>query len=320
MVKLELVPDFPAEDGFKLLFIYMETNFNELFDNFNNCLQPDFPDPYTRDSTRRAGILKITDIFNNKNDTEIRNIIELLMNAKEKFYMNRSKILEGKPRLSPGLPNNHSLFSEERSYLENAVENSLEYQSIGDAYIYRINYLLSRHIHSMYGVILGASGFIDTVPKYLECHIELYENILRLKSIIDTEKLRVDTEKLREMEKFNNPNYIVSKILELKKQIKLETSPDKLKVNHILIKDLQKRIASLIKIKNERQDQQVKEEYETLIEDPQVKEEETQRLRREVQGFISGGKKNKKSKKNKGKKNKSKKNKGKKNKGKRFRI
>jgi hypothetical protein len=197
----------------------METNFNELFDNFNNCLGATFPDNYTRDSTRRAGILKITDIFNNKNDTEIRNIIELLMNAKEKFYMNRAKILEGKPRLSPGLPNNHPLFSEERSYLENAVEKSLEYQSIGDAYIYPINYLLSSHIHSMYGVILGASGFIDTVPKYLECHIELYENILRLKSIIDTEKIRVDTEKLREMEKVNNPDYIENKILELQEEI-----------------------------------------------------------------------------------------------------
>ena len=228
--------------------------------------------------------------------------------------MNRAKILEGNPKPPTPLPLRHPLHNEERAYLTDAVEKSLEYQSIGDAYIYRINYLLSRHIHSMSGEILGPSGFIDTVPKYLECHIELYENILQL-------KLSIDREKLSEMKKFNNPNFIHSKILELKKQIKLETSPDKLKVKHIQIKDLQKRIASLIKIKEERENQQVKEEYETLQEDPEVKEEEERRLRKEVQGFISGGKKNKKSKSRKSKSRKSKSRKSKcKNKSKRFRI
>ncbi len=54
-------------------------------------------------------------------------------------------------------------------------------------------------------------------------------------------------------------------------------------------------------VKNQKIMQNKIKKLETLREDPQVKEEETQRLRREVQGFINGGK-------NKSKKNKSRKN------------
>jgi hypothetical protein len=245
----------------------METNFNTLLNNLDTCLEPTFPDNWTRDYyVRSQNIRKITDIFNNKNDTEIRNIIELLMNAQEKFYMNRSKILAGDPSPGPHYSGNDPGRIRQREYLEHAVLKSIEYQSIGDPYMYPINYVYNKHIHMMYGDVLSSTNFIDTVPKYLECHIELYENILRLrykKSIMSLSEIR----KVQEEEK-------------------------------------------------QREDPQVKEEYETLKEDPQVKEE-TQRLIREEQGVMRGGKKNKskknKSRKNKGRKCKSRKYKSKKN-------
>jgi hypothetical protein len=235
----------------------MEKNFNTLLNNLNTCLEPTIPDIWTRDYyIPSQNIRKITDIFNNKNDTEIRNIIELLMNAQEKFYMNRSKILAGDPSPGPHYYGNDPGRIAQRTYLENAVLKSIEYQSIEDAYMYPINYVYNKHIHMMYGDVLSATNFIDTVPKYLECHIELYENILRLR--------------------YKKPIMSLSEIRKVQEEEK------------------------------QREDPQVKEEYETLREDPRVKEEEET-----IQGFISGGKKNKK---NKSRKNKSRKNKGKKNK------
>jgi hypothetical protein len=59
-----------------------------------------------------------------------------------------------------------------------------------------------------------------------------------------------------EEEKINNPDYIESSILELQEEIKLETSPDKLKILNKLVKGLEKKLAALIKIRDEQAEYQ----------------------------------------------------------------
>lgn len=273
----------------------MEVQYNKLFDNLHTCFQGNFPDTWTHNSVSREMIQKMSDIFKRKNNTEIRSIIKQLTDLKKKFYMNRDKIMKNVPKA------NYPYYNEQNAYISQVVDESLNLSTLGHVYLYPIQFAVEKYIHVYDRNVQNIHGYIDTIPKYLECHIELYEKMfpkaktgeipieeplskaeqIEIKRKLRHEKKLKREQELREEETFR------SKREELRKQKALEEEE---------------------KEEKERLREEEKEENERLKEEER---EENERLREEVKRFmenenckkgrclISGGKNTKKTNKNK---------------------
>ena len=226
------------------------THIDKLFDNFDNCVgfkkyinpPPHFP------YARQGCINKISDIYYNKTDTEIRTMIDNLQKLLKNFNINRDKILDDVPKPSNGNYNNNDFKNEKRYYVSNTIEKSLGNLSL---YVYPIDFLHEQYIHVYDRDILDVQGIIDTIPKYLECHILLYKNILRLK--------------------LNKPMMNLSEFTE-------ETLREEKEKQELISKKKEKK-----RFRKEKRLKKIEEEKQQLKEE---EEDEKKRLKKEVDNFI----------------------------------
>jgi hypothetical protein len=159
----------------------------------------------------------------------IINIQNLLIN----FHTNRDKILNGVPKYGYG----PEFSNTQTQYVENAINKSLGNRGL---YVYSIEFLHEQHRNPYSREFYNYWGAIDTIPKYLECHILLYKNILRLKlnkpimnlSEFNEEILREEEEKRKLIDKKKEKKRFrkekrLEKTEEEKKQLKKEENEEK---------------------------------------------------------------------------------------------
>lgn len=154
----------------------METHFQELFDNLVKCLDIHNKSnsssiSRTYDKMRYEGIQKISKIIKNKNNSEIRDIINFLEDAREKFYTNRHMLFR-----------NSFASVNMQEYVSKSITDILELKNNDHIYIYPFFLAYKASIiHYEYGLF-------DNVPKYLDCHIKLYNDLIRLVETSKKEK------------------------------------------------------------------------------------------------------------------------------------
>lgn len=146
----------------------METRFQELFDNLVKCLvfhnkSNSSLISRTYDKMRDEGIQKISKIIKNKNNSEIKDIINFLEDARKRFYINRDMLFR------------NSLASVNmQEYVSKSITDILELKNNDHIYIYPFFLVYKESIRHYEYTLL------DNVPKYLDCHIKLYHDLIKL--------------------------------------------------------------------------------------------------------------------------------------------